>query len=184
MLLFSKKGIIVYTIEEVNTDASIVAHFHSGINVASSDTMRRYSVLTYRGKRVRKTIKRRQVMAREGDVTRVFLARASLHYDAARAALPFCRSCGDTVSRSRYSVEAHQARHVHRWTYPRGQRWRATGCSDNTYTTRIDFPWDERRDADYASNGNGSSRFNRNNFAPRLSSHFLGNSKITTWQHR
>lgn len=48
-------------------------------------------------------------MAREGDVTRVFLARASLHYDAARAALPFCRSCGDTVSRSRYSVGAHRA---------------------------------------------------------------------------
>lgn len=45
-------------------------------------------------------------MAREGDVTRVFLARASLHYDAARAALPFRRSCGDTVSRSRYSVGA------------------------------------------------------------------------------
>lgn len=48
-------------------------------------------------------------MAREGDVTRVFPARASLHYDAARAALPLCRSCGDTVSRSRYSVGAHQA---------------------------------------------------------------------------
>jgi len=45
-------------------------------------------------------------MAREGDVTRVFLTRASLHYDAARAVLPFRRSCGDTVSRSRYSVGA------------------------------------------------------------------------------
>lgn len=107
-MFVSKKGIIIYTIEEVNV--SIVAHFHSGMNVVSSDTMGQYSIPTYRGKRVRKTIKRRQVMAREGDVTRVFLARASLHYDAARTALPFCRSCGDTVSRSRYSLSgAHQA---------------------------------------------------------------------------
>lgn len=129
--------------------------------------------LTYRGKRVR-TIKRRQVMAREADVTRIFLARASLHYDAARAALPLCRSCGDTVSRSRYSVGAHQA------ITCTGERIREDSTLDGgqwgvpiTPIPRIDFPYDVRRDDDYASNGNENNRFN--NCAPKLSSYFPGN---------
>jgi len=42
-------------------------------------------------------------MAREGDVTRVFLARASLHYDAARAA--FCPVA--TQFRSRGTPSEH-----------------------------------------------------------------------------
>lgn len=114
-------------------------------------------------------------MAREGDVTRVFLARAPLHYDAAHAALPFCpvatqfRSRGTLCrehtrsSRAPVNVSARTGaldggqRGVPITPIPRESIFHATrGVTPITRATGMD------------------GRFRANKIAPRFSSRFPG----------